>query len=83
MKKLRDPDLLREAMRERKVSHRQLEGMAQVGRGKIYDLITRGKSTTPAAARAIARSLERSVADLFVDTVTARSGHSDPTERAA
>lgn len=82
-KTLKDPELLRAAMKKRRVSYRQLGVMAGCSYGTIYNLLARGANTSPDLARSIARSVECGVGDLFINSVTVRSGRNVASQKAA
>lgn len=66
MKRVRDPQVLRDAMRTRDVSYREVAAVGGCSVGAIANVIN-GRDVPDDLARSIARFLRRPVAALFAD----------------
>lgn len=69
MKKARDAEALREVIRTRGLSYRQLGKLANCSRTTPY-LLLQGKSTSNQLALSIAKALGQQPDDLFVDALS-------------
>lgn len=82
MKRVRDLDKLREAVKERDVTHRELAAAVGCSVGLVGHVLAGRRSLRPDMARRMARVLRQPVALLFVDAV-ASDEQDDDHEAAA
>lgn len=75
-KRVRDPNLIREAMATRDLSFRELARLAGCTDGMIRFILA-GTTASPKLARAISHALRKRVDDLFVNTLDDDSASSD------
>lgn len=79
MKKARDPDQIRQAMKARDLTHRELGLIAGCSNGTV-GFILAGRTVNPSLARRISRALRRPLAALFQDAA-ASSEHANEHEQ--
>ncbi|WP_181778963.1 helix-turn-helix transcriptional regulator [Pseudonocardia pini] len=82
LKKPRDPVLLEQAREERDLTYGELARLAECTRQNIH-LVFNGQATDASTALLIARSLRRSVRDLFVPMPSRSASRSVQTRSAA
>lgn len=70
MKRARDPDALRAAVADRKLTQRELAQLAGCSKGTVGFLLNGQRAVNPVLALRLARVLRRPVGDLFVDAVS-------------
>lgn len=70
MKRARDPDQFRKAMKARGLTVREVGLLAGCSDGMVRFVMAGEKSTSPERARRLARVLRRPVGELFVDAVS-------------
>ncbi len=82
MKRARDPDLFRQAIEARKLTHREVAKLADCSLSTV-GFVLAGRATSNGNAARLARVVRRPVNSLFVVAVSSDEQPNDPREAVA